>query len=306
MKRLQGTPKLSDNLISVERISGEALSSGNLVTKVIRGTETVYELFTNASQGILARLRISGIRKVDTAIDTKIECWGGTPGFNCGGGGYSVANIGANGNFPGDGIYAQVSGGINGSNPYATPTSYGTGGGGGSGFGGFFLVPTSNPTATVSPNSMLIAGGSGGSNTTGYGAGGGASGGTGRPSFDPRSNTNAAGGGPGFTPIRFTGGTGTPGQSGEQNNTPGGGSGGAGYYGGAAGAQGVDGGEGTRPNNGGGGGSGYVSPFVINGTTTQGISTAPAGRSSVNYIGNYDSPQIAQAIKSKTVISKQS
>lgn len=301
MKRIQGLPKISDLQFNVQRVSGETLSYGNNIFKnVIRGINSVIEVKSNSSQGIQVEFKLP-IRKTDSAVDTVIECFGGTPGIGVGGGGHSSGKFTSIPNS----ICAIASGGINPVNPYATPTSYGSGGGGGSGFGGFFNVPLSNPSATLSSNAFLVAGGSGGSSGAGRGAGGGTSGGSGRPSGDPRSLTNAAGGSPSYTAYRFTGGRGNPPQSGNNNNTPGGGSGGAGYYGGYAGAQGVDGGSGTRGNNGGGGGSGYVSPLIIGGQTTPGLPTTPAGRSSVNYSTQINLPEPVDGIKSKVIIMTQ-
>lgn len=302
MKRIQGLPSISQIQVVVEHVAGESL--GNNLKKVVRGITSVFELRSTGSQGIQANFHIP-IRKTDTGMFTDVECFGATPQIGVGGAGHGSGNLRkvleSNPK-----IYAIVNGGVSPSNPFATPTSFGAGGGIGGGFGAISSVPFNSPTPTLDSNVLLVSAGSGGAGGPGFGtaAGSGGTGGTGRPSGDPRSISNAAGGGPTSTSFRYTAGTGNPPTSGHNNNTPGGGPGGAGYYGGSAGAQGVDGGQGTRENNGGGGGAGYISPLIINGQTTGGLSTSPGGRSSINYSYQNGVSEPSDAINSKVIINK--
>jgi len=302
MKRIQGLPSISQIQVVVEHVAGESL--GNNLKKVVRGITSVFELRSTGSQGIQANFHIP-IRKTDTGMFTDVECFGATPQIGVGGAGHGSGNLRkvleSNPK-----IYAIVNGGVSPSNPFATPTSFGAGGGRGGGFGAISSVPFNSPTPTLDSNVLLVSAGSGGAGGPGFGtaAGSGGTGGTGRPSGDPRSISNAAGGGPTSTSFRYTAGAGNPPTSGHNNNTPGGGPGGAGYYGGSAGAQGVDGGQGTRENNGGGGGAGYISPLIINGQTTGGLSTSPGGRSSINYSYQNGVSEPSDAINSKVIINK--
>jgi hypothetical protein len=304
MKRIQSLPKLSDIQIIVERVAGDALSLGVNVLQVVRGFSSVIEVKSNNSQGIQVKFSLP-IRKVDTGMLTDVECYGASPTIGHGGAGYGGGNLSTviptNKSF-----FGIANGGVSPSNPYATPTSFSGGGGIGGGFGGIFSVPLSNPTATLDSNVLLISAGSGGAGGPGFGtaAGNGETAGNGRPSFDPRSLSNALGASPARTTRRYTAASGNSPESGENNNTPGGGPGGAGYYGGAAGAQGVDGGDGERANNGGGGGAGYISPLIVSGTTTGGLSTSPGGRSSKNYSYLNGLSEPTDAIKSKVIINK--
>uniref|UniRef100_A0A6C0DTK2 receptor protein-tyrosine kinase n=1 Tax=viral metagenome TaxID=1070528 RepID=A0A6C0DTK2_9ZZZZ len=164
----------------------------------------------------------------------------------------------------------------------------GTGGQGG-GYTGLFANSISQA------NAIMMAGGGGGgswevnSSTPSGGAGGGLSGTNGAAGL-------RAGGGGG---TQSAGGSSYPGGSGQNGSAllggtaaggvgidlGGGGGGGGGYYGGGGGN-----GESSGPSggSGGGGGSGFLSPSVVNGTTTAGAGSAggvgmPPGQNIVTY-----------------------
>jgi len=170
----------------------------------------------------------------------------------------------------------------------------GSGGGGaggcgpgqpGGGYSGIFINSVSQA------NSIMIAGGGGGtsygcggSGTEYGGAGGGPNGGTGdtNPVGGGQRGTGGGGasqggggyggpggGGSGGGGSALQGGNGGAGSAGDGPNAPGGGGGGGGYFGGGGGGGGTDPGGGTQSGGGGGGGSGYINPsYVTNGSTT--------------------------------------